>query len=451
MPKVYLVLILILASYTVFSQNLLDKKISLQVKDKPLIEVIFTISELSGINFTLNSALIPVEEKTTIQATNMRLKDVLSILFLEYNIEYKEFNGYLVIYKKRGVESVYKNPFSPEVVKTYNPLIEEDIKVTEKHVIEKVLNDVKGKDKIEDLVILDSNNSESIKVKPNVGADTIIVEQVVMDVEEIDILVKDRAVVLDSVPLVKPLKQKYISIGAGTKSMNAMFLDDTISVGGVLHAQNIQFESSFNGDIKYHKKRWSVGVGIQYLKFYNNQQAQFSVDASYDTLVTDTIGSYYKLVPSSNSSSAVYDTVYSYYYGSVPSTVEAYAADNSSSRSTFTYIEFPFDISYELDNLNRFKLVLSSGFISSYLRKSDGFVLDSAGTEIVVAESSVSEFLFSVHGGLSVTYAFTKSFTWGVHSRFRKGITSIFNEDHYPIKKTNFLTLGVGIRYLFNK
>jgi hypothetical protein len=87
-----IVTFLCIASYIFSFSNIkaqdLNQKISVNLKNTPISEVITKITELTQINFTYSSTLIPVDTKITIKAKSKTVKEVFDKIFTENGIEY---------------------------------------------------------------------------------------------------------------------------------------------------------------------------------------------------------------------------------------------------------------------------------------------------------------------------------------------------------------------------
>lgn len=81
------------------AQELLNQKVTLNVKEQILKEVLKELHKQTDIRFTYNSAVIPVDRKVTIQANNKPFKEVFDALFVPISISYK-VSGKQIILKK---------------------------------------------------------------------------------------------------------------------------------------------------------------------------------------------------------------------------------------------------------------------------------------------------------------------------------------------------------------
>ncbi len=85
--RILITCLLTLAASIAFAQNL-DKKISLNIHDQPLGEVIKQISDKGNILFSYNPKSIPVDKKITLLARNTPLSDIFEKVFTANGIAY---------------------------------------------------------------------------------------------------------------------------------------------------------------------------------------------------------------------------------------------------------------------------------------------------------------------------------------------------------------------------
>ncbi len=85
--RILIICLLFVAAFSAFSQNL-NKKITIEVHNQPLADVIKLISEKGNILFSYNPQSIPVNKKTTIVARNTAISEIFSKVFTANGIEY---------------------------------------------------------------------------------------------------------------------------------------------------------------------------------------------------------------------------------------------------------------------------------------------------------------------------------------------------------------------------
>ena len=93
----------VLLTSSAFSQQVyLSKRISIQVHDAPIDDVIKEISEKSSINFSYGSNLFRSNQKVSIQERNKSVKEILDTLSLQLNIEYKLVENQVILKQKKN-------------------------------------------------------------------------------------------------------------------------------------------------------------------------------------------------------------------------------------------------------------------------------------------------------------------------------------------------------------
>lgn len=73
---------------SVDAQNVLDKKLTINLENVTLQKALTTIEQQTNIRFAYSSSLIPVKERVSIRVVNQPLESVLNNLFQNFNIEY---------------------------------------------------------------------------------------------------------------------------------------------------------------------------------------------------------------------------------------------------------------------------------------------------------------------------------------------------------------------------
>jgi hypothetical protein len=91
-----------LLSISLFCQNsLLEKKLSISVRNISIKEAIEVISNKAGINFSYSDDLVSLSQKVSINAVDMSLKDILNQLFADKSIEYKMVGNQIILQTKK--------------------------------------------------------------------------------------------------------------------------------------------------------------------------------------------------------------------------------------------------------------------------------------------------------------------------------------------------------------
>ncbi|MFH0866005.1 MAG: TonB-dependent receptor [Bacteroidota bacterium] len=98
-------------SFTNVKAQDLSQKISVNLKNTPISEVITKITELTQINFTYSSTYIPVDTRITIKVKNKTVKEVFDKIFTENGIEY------LIVEKQIVLRPLKTEPVQNPIVK----------------------------------------------------------------------------------------------------------------------------------------------------------------------------------------------------------------------------------------------------------------------------------------------------------------------------------------------
>ncbi len=98
-------------------QGPLEKKISFQLKDVSLREVLAQIEKIAGVKFSFRSRLFPVSDRVSVQANQEPLDAVLDKLFSTRHIRYEVDGNYIVLTKK----DVSFHPDQPRPAETAAP------------------------------------------------------------------------------------------------------------------------------------------------------------------------------------------------------------------------------------------------------------------------------------------------------------------------------------------
>ncbi|CAL1519881.1 STN and carboxypeptidase regulatory-like domain-containing protein [Chitinophaga sp. MM2321] len=109
MPFIRLLLTLFLTgtlALNVAAQSLLSRVVSVEVKQRPLSEVLNTISKQGNFYFSYISNILPQDSLVSISARNKTVRQVLDLL-LEGNYNYKESGNYIILLKKSSGQTFY--------------------------------------------------------------------------------------------------------------------------------------------------------------------------------------------------------------------------------------------------------------------------------------------------------------------------------------------------------
>ncbi len=98
------VLVLLLAHLTGSAQGLLDRTVSLQVKEVTPAQALGQLTKQGKVSLAFSEHFFNAKQKITVNAKNQPLKDVLSIILDGTDVGFKELNGQVVLFKKAEPE-----------------------------------------------------------------------------------------------------------------------------------------------------------------------------------------------------------------------------------------------------------------------------------------------------------------------------------------------------------
>lgn len=98
--KISIFLLLLFFQIGLSAQSLLDKPVSFSIKDTPISDALFTVSEVSDVNITFSSKFFPEEKKVSIEAYEEPLRKVLKNFLAETNIGFRISKGGIVLFRK---------------------------------------------------------------------------------------------------------------------------------------------------------------------------------------------------------------------------------------------------------------------------------------------------------------------------------------------------------------
>ncbi|MGO4288495.1 LA_2272 family surface repeat-containing protein [Chitinophaga sp. RAB17] len=90
-------------SMSVAAQNLLNKTVSIEARQRPLSEVLTLISKQGGFYFSYLTTMLPQDSLVSISEKNKSVKHILDMLLSDY--QYKESGNYIILLKKSSGQS----------------------------------------------------------------------------------------------------------------------------------------------------------------------------------------------------------------------------------------------------------------------------------------------------------------------------------------------------------
>src|SRR5262245_40348519 len=85
-------------------ETLLDKKVTLKVKDEEIRKVFSELEKMTTAKFVYSPEVITAYRKVTVEAKNKELAKVLNGLLEPLNISYEVVNNYIILRREQQVE-----------------------------------------------------------------------------------------------------------------------------------------------------------------------------------------------------------------------------------------------------------------------------------------------------------------------------------------------------------
>jgi hypothetical protein len=426
------VFILLFNGIVVAQKPLLKQSVSLTVVNKPIAEVLDKLSNKCGLRFTYDPDDISAGRKVTLQVHNLPLSSVLSKVFGDNSLSFREKGDQIIIYRNRPV----KEPRSDE----------------------QALKQETGNEDTRLAGNKDIKKDKSVKVKPESGGkpnpvtyppdtvylvhnDTVLVRDTLL---QIDTLFMHDTIIIkktEFLPPVKPVKKEHSFFAefSGAYSLSTMAfpangsenenLKSRIETIGV---RNLPGNSAGIG-IGYRFDGWAIRTGINYTRFLQ----KFNYTYAYQT------GGYYQT-----------DTIEKYYTLNGPDTAWFYITDSSwlekqfhqyhyKDQNQFRYVEIPVSLSYGISRGN-FDIYITGGAIAGILPSSVGsFIKPEPDYPITpLGDISLKTFILSLTGGVGAHLYLNDYAGIFTEVSYRQQLGSVYK--NYPVS-VNFKSVSFRI------
>jgi hypothetical protein len=411
-----------------FAQNILEKKLSLEVRETRLSEVLEMIARSERINFSYNPADASYDQLVTYTATNQELGEVLKNILSVNNHDFRLVGSQIVVFRK----STERPP--PQRIETTQTATIQAEAVTSPQV------------RTEEVII------------PIGRTDTLIVRDTIIKVDTI--IIRDTVIIEREVPRLarpeppKPLKDNIFRIEPDrnngwyiTGYYHHMFAVQQYSTapanaelkGLIEDAENPSWVNySIGAEISFANRGMQYSSGLQYTHFST------PFDYSYQDIQggfyrVDTVESYYILLHS--------DTTWYYFTDSVwiPSDIKGFYY---SQINRLGYIEVPLQFAFNLYSGPDLKVYLKAGALFGLLINKKGSTISNQigypGIDYNELEFNPLVISYSVSPG--IRYRINEWFDLNAELSFRQSLGGII-KDHPVTRTINAGGLRLGIIY----
>jgi hypothetical protein len=420
-------------------KSLLQQPVTLSVSDKSIAYVLDKLSDNSGVRFTYNPDDISADRRISLQVKNRPLAEVLTEVFGDNSLAFSEKGEQVIIYRDRSVKKAITTNLPDQQTKKAEvsglPVRNESPEKKKLALIspKKVVADAAGNFNPDTLYI---TRPDTILVRDTlIRVDTIILRDTVFFKSE-SMLPKDM-----------PAKKNHSFFAdlSGSYLLSEMILSAPLPENDIL-ATKLRSAGSHNlpgysagAGFGYQLSRWAVRSGIYYTRFHQT----FNYSYEHQTggyFETDTIERYYTLSGPDTSWFYVTDSTW---------LEKQVRKNNYRDQNQFSYIEFPLSVSYSIYRRN-FEIYLSGGVIAGILPSAIGNFIDPHSDYPVTSlkDFSLNTFILSVTGGAGARFSLNSRTGLFVEIAYRKQLSSVFRD--YPVTvKFGSKSFRLGLSYNF--
>lgn len=419
-------------------KSALQQTVTISVSDISIADVLDKLGDKCSVRFTYDPDDISAYRLVSLQVKNMPLSEVLTKVFEDNSINFRERGGQVIIFRDRSIIE----PIS-------------DVQIKQSNVTETPGTPVKNK-------IPDKDNNQvkpPSKEKPAGNRisrpdtifitrhDTILRFDTIL---RIDTLMKHDTVFIKTSDVFPQNPSGKKDKGFFADLSGAYLLSEMILSASGVENENLAEKLKSTGTknlpgysagvgFGYRSNRWTFHSGAYYTRFHQS----FNYTYEHQTggyFETDTIERYYTLSGPDTSWFYITDSTW------LEKQVSQY---NYKGQNQFSYIEFPFSISFSVYHRN-FDIYLSGGAIAGVLPSSVGSFIDPEPDYPAssLKEISLNTFILSVTGGAGARFSLNKHAGLFTEVAYRQQLSSVFKD--YPVSaKFGSVSFRFGLSYLF--
>ena len=88
MKKYLFILFFSLLYISVNAQNVLDRSLNFRVKDEPLEDALYALTDAAGVNISFSNAILPANKKVSISVKRKTVRYILTELLINTNLKF---------------------------------------------------------------------------------------------------------------------------------------------------------------------------------------------------------------------------------------------------------------------------------------------------------------------------------------------------------------------------
>ncbi len=413
---IFLLLIAFIFTANVFAQedNPLDKKISINIYKKNLVEIIEKIKAESGIEFSYSKDIIKENIIRTIDAENKSIETILGRILNGTGLKYKVISQHIIIYKPKGYHT--KKGEKLKIITVYDTIItmHHDTIITRKY--DTIINRVYHHDTI---TFFDTINTQ--KEKPY----------------------KWFATVNTGIFRMPSYNQ---SQGLNNKTIDYSFTGNgnyTIGTDIGIEYKHLTFYSGMDFTVKNTKNTYNI--------------KEYETDTVFDYAYTggywdkELVVRYYEWDGQDTTWVNVYDSTYIPVDSSIISTNIDTTVDktNKAYNNKYSIIEIPFIVGYHT-SIKKVNLSVKGGIIAGYIINAKGKKYHE-DQFIDINTIMQHKFLFSFSGALGIGYDLNKKISLYTDVYYRKQFVPNYPKEMLFYRKPECFGFKIGLKYTFQR
>lgn len=403
--------------------SVLNRNISITAVNQPLYEVLSKIGRQSGIKFSYNPDDVAARRLITITAASEPLNKILRQILDNPSLSFREMGNQVIIYKQGTIPSALTETTpsgqEPPRIKAESP---------------KPLTNQSSR----------TGSPDTLKQKPSIVHDTVIIKKTDTLVKKETILVRDTVHKTDTVFIEKPAPLRKESPALKKNNNHSPYsieISYTQYFGKATYKDTGESEPSLIDKIRNSESASLQNFSVGPILNYDVKKMGFSGGILYsqsgekfDYEYLEQWGGFYR-----------HDTVETYYSISGIDTSWFYVTDSTwinaetkkftfSNSNSFRYLEIPLSARYYLITNRKFSFYIRGGLATGILLGSNAIVLNSEnGQPVRVSEGDLKPLILSWTAGAGIYFRINESLYITAEALYRRQFTPLFSV--YPADK----------------
>lgn len=441
--KLVLLLLALFLSTNIYTQSLLQKKISVEVENTSIVNAIKQIGEVSEINFTYNPSILP-NKLISASYSNKSINYILYTILDQYNIGFDELSGQIILYRvlKKIGNKIGKVQSDKNLLETGSSIN------LEKRVYEGTFIDTNNfsEDYIDTVFV---NVYDTVFLTDTV---TLVKTETVVQIDTVMLIRPDNSTIFDDIYNSPPnfkskpwisidlLGSYQFSVSENITTNEALQYNNEIS--GHISASNTK-GYSFLAKVNFQFSNFSIQTGLGYNSIFQDFEFIDRVKGGYfEKYIADSI---YTV-------NNTQDTTWQYF--EKERWIETMEIFKTNSSINHNYLQLPLLLGYSI-NYKKFTFDINAGvFAELPLNRNQYVFFDTVNTDRLNVDTLVLTTQkpgFSMFVSLSASYLIAKNLSLVVQPYYYMNLQSVYSNKYAFNQRYSYPSLYIGVRYYFNK